>query len=232
MIRIDHISPTGINLYRECPRKFLYYYLNKKSMVPPFREALDFGSLIHGIIAEYYRTIPPDIVPDSAIHHLKKVMKKYSPQLYDPSIRERAEKQLENFLRFERKRLQWHISPKPVAIEKEYRKGVIHGYVDALFRRGDDLVVVDWKTGRGQCGITEPIAIQLNVYMYLTGAREAYALFLEYGRFDRLEYEIDVESVVNDIMSDSVFAPIRGDHCRFCEYQLICSPRDFEMWGW
>ena len=231
-MRIDHISPTGINLYRECPRKFYYYYLKKKSMVPPFRKALDFGSLIHNIIADYYRTIPDDIVPDSAIHHLKQVMKKYSSQLYDPETRDRAERQLENFLRFERKRLRWHFSPRPVAVEKEYRKGVIHGFVDALFMKEGKLVVVDWKTGKGQSGITEAIAVQLNTYMYLTGAEEAYVLFLEYGRFDKLEYEIDIETIVNEIMADNVFAPRRGDHCRFCEYQILCNPRDFELWRW
>jgi len=219
------LSPTGINTYRKCPRKFYFYIKRAPTLVPAFKEALEFGKTIHEIIAHYYEIIPEDLVPDEVKIWVRKAM---IDIIHDemPEMRQRIEKQLLNFIAFEKKRLTWHMSVRPVAVEKEFVKDSVHGIVDALFRRGNDLVVVDWKTGKGQADLTDDIIVQLNVYMWLTGAKTAYALFLEYGTFREVPYKIDIEELVQTIKEDKRFLPNRGSHCKFCEYQILCMRMD------
>ncbi len=217
------LSPTAINLYKKCPRKF-YYYVNRAPSLPPhprYEEALEFGKLVHQIIARYYEIIPESLTPTEVKMFVTKAYKDIFPEsMYH--LKERVEMQLLNFIKFEKERLKWHVSVKPVAVEHDYQRNGVHGVVDALFRKGDDLVVVDWKTGRGQARLTEDIVVQMNVYLYLTKAKEAYVIFLEFGDYAVVTPSLDVEELVRAITSDNVFLPRKGRHCESCEYQMLC----------
>lgn len=216
------ISPHGIARFKECPFKFYLHYTGRKPLETYWREAAEFGKAIHEIIAEYYRTLPVSITPQGAQGHLAAIFNKRWPVTLT-HLRQRAERQLMNFLRFEKRRLTWRIDPRPVAVEKEYTKGQVHGIVDALFRAPNgELIVVDWKTGRSRARLTEDIVVQMNVYMYLTGARRAYALFLEFGEWYEVRPTIDVEKIVKELLSMPDYPPRPGPWCRTCEYQFAC----------
>lgn len=215
------ISPTGINIYRKCPRAFYFYTRKYPKLEPPFKEPLLLGTAVHEIIAHYYDIMPDDIVPgDVKIWVRKSMVEKWKPE-YEP-VRQRIENQLLTFINFEKRRLSWHINPKPVAVEKEYTKNCVHGIVDAIFRKNGEKIIVDWKTGRSTATLTDDIIVQLNVYMWLTGADRAYVLFLEYGNFEELTRSFDVEEVVQEILTDRRYVPIRSDKCKFCQYQIPC----------
>ncbi len=217
------LSPSSINIYRRCPRKFYFYINGYKSLPPPprLREPLGFGRAIHEVIAHYYRIIPDSITPTEVKMYVTKAYKDVFPESLR-HLRKRAERQLLNFIKFERERLKWHISPKPVAVEKEFIKGNVHGVVDAIFRKGEDVIVVDWKTGRSKARLTEDIVIQMNVYLYLTGASTAYVIFLEFGDYAEVTRTLDVEAIVKEILRDREFLPRVGSHCRECEFQMVC----------
>ncbi len=221
-----YISPHSIALYNKCPRMFYYYIHEYKSLPPPeyYKPPLEFGTLIHKIIAKYYELIPDTLVPTEILIHLKKAFNELWNVKYEP-FRERVEKQLMNFVKFEKQRLSWHFNAKPVAVEKEFVKGRVHGIVDALFRKGDDLVVVDWKTGYVTAAYNDDINVQLNVYMWLTGAKEAYVVYLEYGYWEKIE-KINIEEIIKMILSDNTYAPLRGPQCDTCPYQFICMTKD------
>jgi len=220
---VKYLSPTAINIYRKCPRKFMYYVKQFPSLPPhpKYEEALELGRIVHQIIAHYYNIIPESVTPTEVKMFVTKAYKDVFPESM-LHLKERVEMQLLNFIKFEKQRLNWHISAKPIAVEKDYRRDGVHGVVDALFRKGDDLVVVDWKTGRGKARLTEDIVVQMNVYLYLTGAKEAYVVFLEFGEYSVVTPSIDVVELVKTITSDNLFIPKRGKHCESCEYQMLC----------
>ena len=216
------ISPHGIAMFKQCPYKFYLHYTGYHRLETYWKEAALFGRIIHEIIAEYYRTLPNSITPMGARTHLSKIFQQKWP-LELLHLKQRAEEQLLNFLRFETRRLSWQINPKPIAVEKEFVKGPVHGIVDALFKAPNgELIVVDWKTGRNKARLTEDIVVQMNVYMYLTGAKRAYAIFLEYGEWYEVRPSIDVESVVKQLISLETFPRRRGTWCSTCEYQIAC----------
>ena len=225
------LSPYSINLYRLCPRKF-YFYINEYRALPPlYAEALEFGRVVHNIIRRYYELIPNSIVPGEVRLWVSRAFKEVFPESME-HLRERVENQLITFIRFEERRLSWHINPKPVAIEKEFVKDGVHGIVDALFRRGNELIVVDWKTGKGQADLTDDIIVQLNIYMWLTGAHRAYVLFLEYNNFREVTRRVDVEELVSIIKEDKAFVPRRGPHCSTCEFQIACMGSEHTSFWW
>ena len=230
----QYLSPTAINIYRQCPRKF-YYYINEYPSLKPFYEAATiFGDIVHKIIKRYYETIPENITPSEVQLYVTKAYKEVSEDyLIIGPERHRLEKQLLNFIDFEKKRLTWSLTVKPIAVEKEYVKGKVHGIVDAVFLKGNDKVVVDWKTGRSQASLTEDIIIQVNVYMWLVGAKKGYVLFLEYGNFTEVPKVINVDEIVNLILMDNKYAKVRRpETCRKCEYQLLClmDLHNFSFW--
>jgi len=216
------LSPSSIGEYLGCPYK---YYLDKILKVTPlqpmFKEALDFGHLVHEAIKHYYEIIPIDITPKMVKLYISKAIKDVGGVITD-----RLEIQLRGFAKFERERLTWGLNPKPVAVEQMFEKPPLHGVVDALFRKGRDYVVVDWKTGY-RAVIDEGYALQGMAYKYLTDAKEMYFVFLQYGQVLKLpNYSFDwfwnkVQSVINGIKNKR-FNRLRGEQCKYCEFQIYC----------
>lgn len=222
-LEVAEISPSALYLWKQCPFKFYLHYRRypKLPAHPDYRDVLDFGSIVHEVIAEYYRNIPKSITPDGAKTLLAEIFNKKWPSNL-AHLRTRAEDQLLNFLRFEKRRLSWGINPRPIAVEEEFRKPPLHGIVDALFKAPNgELIVVDWKTGRG-VRLTPEIVFQMNVYLYLTSASRAYVVFLETGDWYEVKYTVDVRSIANELISSSSYPRRPGKWCSTCEYQLSC----------
>jgi len=222
------LSPSSVVLFSKCPYAF---YLHKIKNIPPIqpyhREAVEFGRNVHQIIAKYYELIPESMTSSQIYIYLAKAIKEVVGY-----VDERLQRQMEGFAKFEKQRLGWSFSVKPVAIEKEYVKPPLKGIVDAVFRRGDKLVVVDWKSGyTGR--ITNEMAIQGMIYKYLTGADEVYFVFLQYGYVQKLP-NYDMKWLVDQLKKigeavDSNRFPKNKENCETCEYQLYCK---FEELGW
>ena len=224
MVIKSPISPSGVAMWRVCPFKFLLHYSGVRPLPvhPSRREPLDFGRYIHEVIKDYYSNLPPSVTPASVRTLLSVSFKRVWPEEL-MHLRERAERQLLNFMRFEERRIAWGIDPRPIAVEREYRRGIIHGVVDAVFRAPNgELVVVDWKTGQGRSRLTDDIVFQMNAYLYLTGASRAYVILLEWGEWYEVRPSMDVEVVARELVSSESFPRRRGPHCRECEYQIPC----------
>ena len=219
-----YISPSAISAYMSCPRRFYYYY-NEYPRIEYETDYLLVGGIVHKIIARYYEIVPNYATPTEVKMYVTKAYKELMTPKYEP-FRERIESLLLNFIDFEKKRLTMNMPAKPIAVEKEFVKEPVHGIVDALFRRLDGrYVVVDWKTGR-KGRLTDDIIIQMQVYLYLTGAEEALVVFLSTGGFSRVtrDNRIDINAIIKEILSDRKFLPMpkKPYYCETCQFQIIC----------
>jgi len=214
------ISPTTLSTFTECPYKFKILYVDSRR--PLFKPEYEFGRRVHAVIAEYYRLLPDDATPSDVPMVLGQAIKRVFGVVDEAVVR-----YLRGFESFERQRLSWHINPKPLAFEAEVRRGQLRGVVDAIFKRQGEIVVVDWKTGMARDPtMDDHLRIQGNVYMYLTGAREIYFIFVRYGTWHRLVYD---EEYLRGVLSRFLEAYNKGDyrrregpHCERCEVGLHC----------
>lgn len=219
------LSPSSINDFIQCPAKF-WYQLKYKSL-PVKTEAMEFGTTLHNIIACYYELIPNDLTPDECFLYIRKAIEKVVGSQSIQSILKMFGWHLKQFEKFERERLSWSVSPKPIAVEKTFEKPPFKGIVDAMFSKGEDTIVVDWKSGYAPKSLPEYYAIQGCIYAALTGADEVIFYFLSSGSKvsvssdDCKRAKVKIQEVIRQI-KEGVSYKKRGEHCEFCPVQIVC----------
>lgn len=214
------VSPSQLNTYFECPYKYKLAYIDLAK--PLYKAEYEFGRKVHEVIRLYYTSIPDVITPSDVPIYLSKAWKTVFGEVDERGIR-----YMDGFMRFESERISWNVNPKPIAIEREYVKGWLHGIVDAVFSRGKDIVIVDWKTGMARNPtLDETLMVQGNVYMYLVGASEIYFVFVRYGTYHKLAFnERFLMNKLNYFLTSikqNTFARNEGEHCERCEFNIHC----------
>lgn len=219
-LELTLISPSQVNTFFACPFKYKLAYIDLAK--PLFKPEYDFGRKVHLVIKSYYDAIPDSLTPSDVPIYLSKAWKSVFGEVDDRGIR-----YMDGFMKFEVQRLSWHVNPRPIAVEREYRRGKLHGVVDAVFMRGSDRVIVDWKTGMTRDPtMDEALMVQGNMYMLLVGASEMYFVFVRYGVYHKLEFNepfiADRLRKFVDSVREGVFERREGEHCERCEYSLHC----------
>lgn len=218
------LSPSAIFRFIQCPEKF---WLSQECKPLPLKtEAMQFGYDLHEIIAEYYRTLMKSnsITPAELEAKLIVSAKKHgiSEQLYS-----KYRWHFRNFIKFEFERISWHVDIKPVAVEKEFRKKPFYGIIDAIFRKDNDYVIVDWKSSSYYGNLSDFYKIQGYIYRYVTGIDEMVFYFLRNGQYRKIiaddckDAVHIIRSVLSDIKQGARYRN-EGSHCDFCEYQIAC----------
>jgi len=224
------VSPTAVNTFLECPYK--YYLAYEQLLTPLYKPVYDFGRKIHAMIAEYYNSLPEYLTPNEVPMYLSIAVKKVGIDV------DTYRRYLDNFVAFEKQRLSWNISPKPLAIEKEFVKKPFKGVIDAMFKKGKDIVIVDWKTGftRHNPIRDEQLTLQGNIYLYITGAKELYFIFLSYGHHEKLEYDENFlrNKIVKflEAIKTKNFPKVLDERCRNCEFNAHCLSEEYKLNWW
>lgn len=226
------IAPSGITRFLECPEKF-WLSLNHKPL-PIKTELMEQGIAIHEVIAEYYRSLmsADGITPSEFESKLAVATKKCG--MSDQMVK-RFKWHLRNFLEFEYKRVSWSTSIKPIAVEKRFEKPPFKGIIDAMFKKGKDLIVVDWKSGKTYHSLPDWYKIQGCIYKYITGADEVVFYFLRSGSYVRLQHEDcrEISPTISKVLTDiknGVRYKREGKHCLTCEYAIACHYRSKLRW--
>lgn len=147
-MEVDSISPTEINQFFSCPRKW-YYYKTARVGVVVDDSALFFGKLIHDSIAKFYAKIPPNPTFKEISDTAKETFGENRRYVYS-GFGARFDRQMNIFIEFEKKRKRTWKQYKPTFFEKRLVakpwKDIpeIHGIVD--FYSKSDETVIDWKT--------------------------------------------------------------------------------------
>ncbi len=179
MVRIEKriLSPTAVNTYLSCPRKFYLRYVKKLKTRPSIH--LIRGQIVHKAIQQFYQNHP------GFLHEMS--LKEIREELFDifDDQWERAENRLDILgLSYEQIRFYYDESrimllnfshwfykndlPLPDASEARiYSRSLgLRGIIDAVLMIGDKTVLVDYKTSKNP-RVTDDMQRQAALYALL-----------------------------------------------------------------
>ena len=185
-------SPSSINMYKQCPRRYFYRYILKypvKTNIHCVR-----GTVVHSALENFYDLKPEALDPLGLKKELAGYLKnlfdahwnKSKPQLsklgmsaddlqfyYDDSVQQLANWLNHFFVELDSQMKNadfitaWN-NLLPHARELKYKSDAydVMGYVDAIYKEGEDITVVDYKTSK-KFDITAEYKLQLGIYALL-----------------------------------------------------------------
>ncbi|MBS3138007.1 PD-(D/E)XK nuclease family protein [Candidatus Woesearchaeota archaeon] len=184
-------SPSSINTYKQCPRKYYYQYMEKlptKTSIHLVR-----GKLTHSVLEEFFK-INASIITEDNYNYLLKILisdlfKKHwaaSQQeldslnlstedylFYFNETQDMINDWLELFIEKLNKELQQYTLHEAFKLltpitEIEYSSDIlgVRGFVDAIFKHDEHVKIIDYKTSKKD-QITEEYKLQLGIYALL-----------------------------------------------------------------
>lgn len=220
-------SPSRINLFKKCPRK--YYYDDKRIKVPVVDSSpAILGRSVHRGIKDYYDSIKPN----PTLKEMMVIGEKCFNDAFSPKLSNRLRKTLKlvliNFLKFEEWRLKNKEKPfKPEVCEQDLASEKFHARPD-WFHGGR---LIDWKTGKNP-NITEDLQlemwVQAEILTFLGYKVDSIQLvFLRFNKFVDLPppnfawLDKQRQTVIDSIKAN-YFPPNISILCHYCSYKLIC----------
>lgn len=158
---LDHISPSSLKDFINCPLKFFYgtlMGLQSDEEIDEGMKANKFGDLLHGVMEEYY-TNGGLKDPDAAFRKVyKKVMhREYEERGVDIIAHDAVVKMAISIISYdENERRTFRVEACERKFAFDFSGMKISGKIDRIDTSGDEVVVIDYKTSRG----TEKIDIE------------------------------------------------------------------------
>ncbi|GAA3448478.1 RecB family exonuclease [Dactylosporangium matsuzakiense] len=246
--RLFTCTPSKLGSYEDCPRRYRYTYVDRPAPPkgPPWAHN-SLGASVHTALKNWYSLEPDRRRPEALPTLLKAtwVREGYRDEEQELQVYRRALAWLESYID--------GLDPtdEPVGVERTVAARTdtlaLSGRVDRIDDRGDELVIVDYKTGRG--GVSEDDARgsrALALYAIATArvfrkpCRRVELHHLPTGTvaaFDHTEASLDrhlrrAEETAADITADTEFPARVGPQCSWCDYRKTCpegsssTPRD------
>jgi len=198
-------SKSKLLTYIQCPLLFKYSVIDK---LPPDipNPAYKKGKELHMMFEQYANNIPVDV-----------------PNKYMVYWR--------NFLRF----IEW-MGTKPFIVERKIYdpKFDINGVVDAVYIKGDQTIVVDYKTSAYDPTKIPMHRIELSFYTHLLKVHDINSthvaiaflksgdVFIEPSGNTFEVYTLPILNTVRNKVVKGNFEPIPSDSCKRCEYRTRC----------
>lgn len=220
---MDHLSPSFISKYEQCPLAALYYRQGKpKQWDARYAEV---GSHTHSMIEKQYN-------PEAEI---------YMPETMDAEMTRRHAEAMAGFETL--KKLEPRYVPDPkvhrpeVHIEYTIAGVPLEGYIDLLTVRGKtpQVFIDDWKTGMHRPADEKQIRMYVMVISETMGVlpRDIVATLCYLrespNKIMRQVPYTSTQAIMRHIIEDIIepindlqFAPSRGSHCQRCEYRHMC----------
>lgn len=182
-------SPSSINTYKQCPRKYYYVYIKKLKTLPSIH--LIRGKIVHSVLEDFFK-IDANKLPDDncemllqglLIDFLKNKwveaeaefeeldMTEAQQLFYFEETQKMTVYWLENFLKklkkenlsFKEAFKKW----KPIT-EEEFssEKYQVRGFIDAIHEFEDEVIVMDYKTSKKDA-VIPGYRLQLAIYALL-----------------------------------------------------------------
>lgn len=214
-----------LNTYMECPFKFFLLYVEK--LRPFYSVRFRYGEEVHKIIREYYM-----MLYNGKTFTYSEIPLILSKIMHDLGTTEDVEESLKNFVEFEKDRLTWHYNSKPICVEQKFTRPPFTGIVDVIFVKGNEKIVVDWKTGRiYDITKNDRLLVQSMIYLYITQANRMYFVSLASGNVEEVKYDERylkerVFHFYNGIKERKFFRN-EGEKCSECEVNLHCYARKY-----
>lgn len=206
---LKYLSPTAINTYLACPRKFYLRYVKKLKTKPSIY--LVRGSIVHKVIEEFNQAAGPEptsLTDTQVIIRLLKLFQKEwtaaEPRLVALNLpadelkvfHDESQIMLINYgYWFHGRR-----APKPLATESRFysRNLGLMGIVDAIYRFGERDILVDYKTSK-KAEINPDMERQAAVYALLfedKHGRPPEAVWIHFVKFNQDPLVINVDETL------------------------------------
>ena len=232
MISILPLSPSSFSTFQTCPFKF-WAQKNPKIIPLPQKDNIYavFGRNLHKLIQKYYiKVMQAKEFDINNIHStLSDVIGEQTPILGIENINKGYTTHLRNFEEFEEDRIKnkW----KVLGVEKRIVSKGLKGFIDAIFQdRDNNVIVVDWKTGKWR----DEFLMQGYIYKLLSKADKV-MFFESLNGFEHKLKEKDlikgknmVQGILNQ-MKQGINERRRNRFCSSCEYNLFCELDKLQM---
>jgi putative RecB family exonuclease len=182
-------SPSSINTYKQCPRKYYYIYIKKLKTLPSIH--LVRGKITHSVLEDFFK-IDETKLPNQGYEFLLKgllddfLKQKWIESLSELELLDMTEAQrlfyyeetsqmlmfwLSNFIKklskenisFKEAFKRWRPRTEEEYISKEFN---VKGFIDAIHEFEDEVIVMDYKTSNKDT-ITPGYRLQLAIYALL-----------------------------------------------------------------
>ena len=235
VLRKIRLSPSDINGFFFCPRR---WYLSIVLGIPPMpipRPELEFGTMIHNTIANYFDVISENPSESEIRQKISEIFQRNYVKILGIDDK-KYKKVVKSFYKFEIERLRKWKQYKPTFVEKRLEAVPFVGKVDAYW--AEEGVVVDWKTGNYSV-MHNDLLRQGTIYKLLLeahGYKVEKVLFVFLAKDRTLEMpattagwiEEEIKKMVNMIVEGKF--PRRNDKvCERCEFQLACKFDDMHL---
>lgn len=186
-------SPSSINTFKQCPRKYYYSYIEKLPTVPNIHQIR--GNIAHSTLEHFYDVdVSKFNLENYEIEYKKIVQKlllhqwdKYTPKLNGLNLKQDKIKfyfeetmlMVMNWCNHFLKDIKSLIEKENISIpeafmkltpirEQKYvsEKYSIQGFIDAIHHCGEEIHILDYKTN-SRFDMKEPIILQLAIYSLL-----------------------------------------------------------------
>jgi ATP-dependent exoDNAse (exonuclease V) beta subunit len=182
-------SPSSINTYKQCPRKYFYQYIKKLPTLPNIH--LVRGNIAHSVLEDFYDIdLPEDnhqtyfkqAIQKLLLHHWQKEKARLdvlelSPdqtKFYFEETMLMLINWLDHFIETFQKKLEENISPvqafrqlTPIREQRYYSKeNYVQGFIDAVHHLEDEVHIIDYKTN-ASFEFKDEIKLQLAIYSLL-----------------------------------------------------------------
>lgn len=225
-----------MNQFFQCPFKWKLLHLDHVQAIKVKNEKAELGTNIHEIIAKYYHLISSHPTANKAEKLAWQCFNTYfEPRL--ESLKKQAVELMENFIHFERSRLNNYI--RPLFVEKKLECPGFKGIVDYF----DGKHIIDWKTG-AMMQIEEDNMRQGKIYEillkhngYIKEGQKVQTSFvtLKNGRVLTLPFVTETwlmeqRRKMSFIIKSGRFTKIRSPLCNWCECQIRCEFEGEKLW--
>lgn len=218
------ISFSRLNTYLECPRRYYYKYIkNIKESRFGNKDALEFGNIVHSTLCEYFKKSPYNFDKNEFLS-LYNNYENTTPTLKNELFKIK----LDAFESEQNKHFKDGFSVKDceLGIEAEFNGVPIMGNIDRVDINGDDIWLIDYKTGN----IIDK-SLQLAFYQMLYLAKfhketKGYFYSLKDNKFVENKKSIDDLSCelnkLKEISNTQICFTQNTKNCNNCPYEILC----------
>ncbi|MBQ8819373.1 PD-(D/E)XK nuclease family protein [Campylobacter sp.] len=218
------ISFSRLNTYLECPRRYYYKYIkNIKESRFGNKDALEFGNIVHSTLCEYFKKSPYNFDKNEFLS-LYNNYENTTPTLKNELFKIK----LDAFESEQNKHFKDGFSVKDceLGIEAEFNGVPIMGNIDRVDINGDDIWLIDYKTGN----IVDK-SLQLAFYQMLYLAKfhketKGYFYSLKDNKFVENKKSIDDLSCelnkLKEISNTQICFTQNTKNCNNCPYETLC----------
>ncbi|MBR9698964.1 PD-(D/E)XK nuclease family protein [Candidatus Woesearchaeota archaeon] len=245
------LSPSSINLYKQCPRRFFYQYILKLPTRPSIH--LIRGSIVHEVLEKFFHLDISILDPDDYEKGFRAYITASLLKLWNKSKKKfemlkltqeeleyyliDSQEMLNNFVKTFSGKFKAELDQEKAPdkafhaltpiIEEEIRNPelMIRGFIDAIHDSKDHTVIIDYKTSKKD-EITSAYRLQLGIYALLYKLKYGKApdvVGINFLKFGEQTFEVD-DALLDEAKYEIEFVHAKTKSEEIANYPINITP--------